>query len=86
MDALAQGIYRGAVTRRKAADVTVVELQRIIEQWLDACCGWGRIDAVISPIVLRVTSTTAAEVHIYKLLFFVCRYVLRNINDYRWAS
>ena len=68
MDALAQGMWQGRRTRRKADDVTVVELQTVLEHWLDACGGWGRVDHVISPIMQRVTSRTAAEVRILKLM------------------
>ena len=83
MDALAQGMWQGRRTRRKADDVTVVELQTVLEHWLDACGGWGRVDHVISPIMQRVTSRTAAEVQILKLMienhdifFTTCTYVL----------
>ena len=68
MDAVAQGMCQGRRTRRKADDVTVVELQTVLEHWLDACGGWGRVDHVISPIMQRVTSRTAAEVQILKLM------------------
>ena len=68
MDSLAQGMWRGPTTRRRSDDVSVVELQTVLEQWLTACDGWGRVDHMIAPIVQRVTSRTAAEVRILKLM------------------
>ena len=44
------------------ADVAVVELQQIVKNWLNDVNGWNRIDAVIAPLTLRVTSRTSAEV------------------------
>ena len=62
MDGLACGVWKQSAHRRGAADVAVVELQHIVENWLNDVNGWNRIDAVIAPLTLRVTSRTSAEV------------------------
>ena len=47
-----------------AVDVTVVELQQVVETRLNHVGGWGRIDQVIAPLIRWVTSRTVAEVDV----------------------
>ena len=65
MDAMSEAMWRRR-TRRRSDDVSVVELQEVMEAWLEKCNGWGRIDSAIATLKQRVTTKTAADVPISK--------------------
>ena len=65
MDALSEAMWRRR-TRRRSDDVSVVELQEMVEAWMDSCSGWGRIDSAIAILKQKVTTKTAADVPISK--------------------
>ena len=65
MDAMSEAMWRRR-TRRRNDDVSVVELQEVLEAWLEKCSGWGRIDSAIATLKQRVTTKTVADVPISK--------------------
>ena len=53
MDNVALGVWRPTLRKRRrgADDVTVVELQQVVETWLNHVGGWGRTFQVVGSIL-----------------------------------